>query len=183
MALSRKPIEIVNQGNHQLLTKARHWERVPLSDVAIVQNGFAFKSELFTHSEGTPLIRIRDIENGWTENFYSGEYLNDFVVRKGDILVGMDGDFKAAIWNGSDGLLNQRVCRLISSTHGFSDKFLFLCLQPYLNAINAETSSVTVKHLSSKTIGEIPLRHSTNNTASLPKSRNCFPSWTRASKT
>jgi len=83
--------------------------------------------------------------------------LNDFVVRKGDILVGMDGDFKAAIWNGSDGLLNQRVCRLISSTHGFSDKFLFLCLQPYLNAINAETSSVTVKHLSSKTIGEIPL--------------------------
>jgi type I restriction enzyme S subunit len=32
-----------------------------------------------------------------------------------------------------------------------------LCLQPYLNAINAETSSVTVKHLSSRTVEEIPL--------------------------
>lgn len=157
MALSRKPIEIVNQGNHQLLTKANHWERVPLSDVAIVQNGFAFKSELFTHSEGKPLIRIRDIEDGWTDNFYSGEYSDDFVVRKGDVLIGMDGDFNAAIWQGVDGLLNQRVCRLIPTSNNFSEKFLFLCLQPYLNAINAETSSVTVKHLSSKTIGEIPL--------------------------
>lgn len=157
MALSRKPIEIVNQGNHQLLTKASHWERVPLSDVAVVQNGFAFKSELFTNSGGKPLIRIRDIEDGWTENFYSGEYSDEFLVRKGDILIGMDGDFNAAIWQGVDGLLNQRVCRLIPISKNFSDKFLFLCLQPYLNAINAETSSVTVKHLSSKTIGEIPL--------------------------
>ena len=30
-------------------------------------------------------------------------------------------------------------------------------MQPYLNAINQETSSVTVKHLSSRTIEEIPL--------------------------
>ncbi len=157
MALSRNPIEIVSQGNHQLLSKANHWERIPISDIASVQNGFAFKSELFTHSEGKPLIRIRDIENGWTQNFYSGEYSDEFVVRKGDILIGMDGDFNAAIWQGSDGLLNQRVCRVIPVTKNFSDKFLFLCLQPYLNAINAETSSVTVKHLSSKTIGEIPL--------------------------
>lgn len=157
MALSRKPIEIVDEGNHQLLTKADHWERVPLLDVAMVQNGFAFKSELFTHSEGKPLIRIRDIEDGWTENFYSGEYSDEFVVRKGDILIGMDGDFNAAIWQGAEGLLNQRVCRLIPCTKNFSAKFLFLCLQPFLNAINAETSSVTVKHLSSRTIGEIPL--------------------------
>ena len=128
-----------------------------MSDVAAVQNGFAFKSELFTHSEGKPLIRIRDIEEGRTENFYSGDYSDDFVVRKGDILIGMDGDFNAAIWQGVDGLLNQRVCRLIPTSKNFSDKFLFLCLQPYLNAINAETSSVTVKHLSSRTIGEIPL--------------------------
>lgn len=157
MALSRKPIEIVQQGNHQLLTKAEHWERVFLADIAQVQNGFAFKSEFFTHADGIPLIRIRDIENGHTENFYSGEYSEELVVRKDDILIGMDGDFNAAIWHGADGLLNQRVCRISPTTELFSKKFLFLCLQPYLNAINAETSSVTVKHLSSKTISEIPL--------------------------
>ena len=157
MALSRKPIEIVAEGKHQLLIKANHWERIALFDVAIVQNGFPFKSGLFTHSEGKQLIRIRDIEYGYTENFYAGDYSDEYLVRDGDILIGMDGDFTAAIWRGSDGLLNQRVCRLIKCTNYFVKKFLFLCLQPYLNAINAETSSVTVKHLSSNTIGEIPL--------------------------
>jgi type I restriction enzyme S subunit len=157
MALSIKPIEIIEQEKHQLLVKAKHWERVDLSNVAIVQNGYAFKSELFTNSGGMPLIRIRDIDKGKTENFYTGDYSEDFVVKDGDFLVGMDGDFNAAVWSGDYGLLNQRVCRLIPITKNFSSKFLFLCLQPFLNAINSETSSVTVKHLSSKTIGEIPL--------------------------
>ncbi|OFY96827.1 MAG: hypothetical protein A3K10_14590, partial [Bacteroidetes bacterium RIFCSPLOWO2_12_FULL_31_6] len=86
-----------------------------------------------------------------------GKYYDDFIVRKGDVLIGMDGDFKAAIWKGEDALLNQRVCRIVPNNKAFDAKFLFLCLQPYLNAINEETSSVTVKHLSSRTIEEIPL--------------------------
>ncbi|WNB76412.1 hypothetical protein [Methylomonas koyamae] len=48
MALSIKPIEIIEQGKHQLLSKGKHWERVNLLSVANVQNGFAFKSELFS---------------------------------------------------------------------------------------------------------------------------------------
>ncbi len=105
-----------------------------------------------------PLIRIRDVGGDSTENFYSGPFEDEFIVRKGDILIGMDGDFHAAIWKGSDGLLNQRVCRLIPFTGLYSKDFLFLALQPYLNAINAETSSVTVKHLSSRTVADLPIR-------------------------
>ncbi len=104
-----------------------------------------------------PLIRIRDVGGDSTENFYSGPFEEEFIVRKGDILIGMDGDFHAAIWKGSDGLLNQRVCRLIPFTGLYSKDFLFLALQPYLNAINAETSSVTVKHLSSRTVADLPI--------------------------
>ena len=104
-----------------------------------------------------PLIRIRDVGGDSTENFYSGPFEDEFIVRKGDILIGMDGDFHAAIWQGSDGLLNQRVCRLIPFTGLYSKDFLFLALQPYLNAINAETSSVTVKHLSSRTVADLPI--------------------------
>ena len=157
MALGRKPIEIVNEGKHQLLTKAEHWNRIYLKEVARVQNGYAFSSNFFVKSGGMPLIRIRDIDKNVTVDSFSGEYSDDFIVRKGDVLVGMDGDFKVAKWKGDDALLNQRVCRIISNNDDFDPKFLFLCLQPYLNAINEETSSVTVKHLSSKTIEEIPL--------------------------
>lgn len=157
MALGRKPIEIVREGKHQLLTKAEHWGRIYLNEVAKVQNGFAFSSLNFAKTEGLPLIRIRDINNESTVDRYTGEYNDDFIVRKGDILIGMDGDFKSTIWKGGNALLNQRVCRILPNSKNYEPKFLFLCLQPYLNAINEETSSVTVKHLSSKTIEEIPL--------------------------
>ena len=104
-----------------------------------------------------PLIRIRDVNRASTENLYSGPYDEEFVVRKGDLLVGMDGDFRRAFWKGNDALLNQRVCRIIPRTALYETAFLHLVLQPYLNAINEETSSVTVKHLSSRTVSEIPL--------------------------
>jgi type I restriction enzyme S subunit len=157
MALGRKPIEIVESGSHKLLVIADTWERVRLDQVADVRNGFAFKSTYFNHNEGMPLIRIRDISNAQTENLYSGEYEKEYLVERGDILIGMDGDFNCARWIGNTSLLNQRVCKIIPVTGLYLDKFLFLCLQPYLNAINEETSSITVKHLSSRTIQEIPL--------------------------
>jgi type I restriction enzyme, S subunit len=157
MALGRKPIEIVKEGKHQLLAKAEHWERIFLSEVAKVQNGYAFSSANFSKSEGLPLIRIRDIDSATTVDRYKGVFPKEYLVQNGDILVGMDGDFKAAKWKGEQALLNQRVCRIIPNSKLFDEKFLFLCLQPFLDAIHAETSAVTVKHLSSKTIEEFPL--------------------------
>ncbi|MGO9233119.1 MAG: restriction endonuclease subunit S [Methylocella sp.] len=157
MALGLSPREIIEKGEHQLLAKARHWERVLLADVADVQNGFAFKSELFDRYEGIPLIRIRDISRCETEHRYKGEYDHAYLVHRDDILVGMDGDFVASRWRGDKALLNQRVCKLVVRSKKFDEKFFFLCLQPFLSAINAETSSVTVKHLSSRTIETILL--------------------------
>lgn len=157
MALGISPEEIVRKGEWPLLTKASHWLRVPLCEVATVQNGFAFKSEYFNRESGVPLIRIRDISNTETEHRYSGPYDDAYLVRAGDILVGMDGDFRAMRWKGENALLNQRVCRLVLSTSCMDERFFLLCLPPFLDAINAETSSITVKHLSSRTIEAIPL--------------------------
>lgn len=157
MALGLKPIEIVNKNEYQLLTKASHWERIDLQLIADVQNGYAFKSDCFDRDAGVPLIRIRDIEKTTTEHKYIGNYDSNYLVSFGDILIGMDGDFRAARWQGGKALLNQRVCRILFFSKDYDEKFFFYCLQPYLDAVNAETSSVTVKHLSSETIKEIPL--------------------------
>lgn len=157
MALGTTPEEIVANNKYPLLAKADHWQRVPLAAVASVQNGFAFKSEYFDREQGVPLIRIRDITESITEHRYNGAFDASYIVNYGDILVGMDGDFLAAKWTGKDALLNQRVCRLTVLSPHFDEKFFFLCLQPFLDAINAETSSVTVKHLSSRSIETIPL--------------------------
>jgi type I restriction enzyme S subunit len=157
MALSLSPQEIVSRGDYQLLCIAPHWERVRLGDIAQVQNGFPFKSEFFDRERGKQLIRIRDVNKITTEHKYWGEFDPSYIVRRGEIVVGMDGSFTAARWQGDEALLNQRVCRVTLRTRHYSENFLYLCLQPYLSAINAETSSVTVKHLSSKSLEDIPL--------------------------
>lgn len=157
MALGLTPEQIVSDDKHILLRINKDWKRVYIEDIAKVQNGYAFSSELFNHNEGLPLIRIRDINRAETENLYSGEYKDEFLVRKSDILIGMDGDFKVSKWPGKLGLLNQRVCRLIFESKYYNKEFFYISLKPYLDAINEETSAVTVKHLSSKTIKQIPL--------------------------
>ena len=157
MALSVSPAEIIESGEYPLLVIHNTWERVPLGLVATVQNGFPFESKCFDREKGVPLIRIRDVTDSETEHRYTGKYDPEFLVHHGDILIGMDGGFKAARWKGNGGLLNQRVCRVSLSSKHYDEAFLVLCLQPYLNAINAKTSSVTVKHLSSRSVEQIPL--------------------------
>ena len=157
MALTIRVAEIIETSTDPLLGKRPSWGRALLRDIAAIWNGFPFKSSKFTRGKGMPLIRIRDIGAGRTEINYAGEYDPAHVVETGDLLVGMDGAFKCARWRGPKGLLNQRVCRLIPRTGIYHPKLLEYLLPAYLEAIHRMTSSVTVKHLSSKSLAEIPL--------------------------
>lgn len=158
MALTDSVEEIVESSKNPLLGKHEAWGRVKLGEIAKVQNGFAFKSELFTKEKrGMPIIRIRDVGEDNTDTYYTGEYPPEYIVRSGDLLIGMDGDFNCARWRGPDALLNQRVCRIIPTSKTYEPKLLDHALPGYLKAINDVTSSVTVKHLSSRTVADIPL--------------------------
>lgn len=157
MSLSIPVADIVEANRNGLLGAHSSWERVLLSDVATVQNGFAFPSSLFSKGDGVPLLRIRDVLRGETEATFTGAFDPAYLVQAGDLLVGMDGDFNAALWKGSAALLNQRVCRIKPNDRFYDHRFLAYVLPGYLSAINAETSSITVKHLSSRSIEQIPL--------------------------
>ena len=149
--------ELIDADTSGLLGKHATWERVPLAEVAAILNGAPFDSALFSTTEGMPLVRIRDVTTGQTNTYYTGTYEDAYLVHQGDLLVGMDGDFNSGFWGPKTALLNQRVCK-ISPIEAFYDKrLLALALPGYLAAINANTPSVTVKHLSSRTIGEIGL--------------------------
>ena len=128
------------------------WEVKPLGELCSIQNGFAFKSKLFG-DDGMPLIRIRDLSNGFeTQTRYSGEYDENFVVNAGDVLVGMDGEFRCYEWKGEPALLNQRVCRLEGFDRRLSPRYTYYGINKYLKAIEEVTSFTTVKHLSAKKI-------------------------------
>jgi type I restriction enzyme S subunit len=156
MTFNANLAEIVEANENGLLGAHPSWGRVPLKDVASILNGYPFDARLFG-SNGVPLLRIRDVLKSATNTKYSGEIPEGYWIRSGDLVVGMDGDFNCARWKGEPALLNQRVCKLSADSRFFHPSFLHRVLGGYLAAINSYTSSITVKHLSSKTIGEIPL--------------------------
>lgn len=132
------------------------WPRVPLGSVAGIINGFPFKSGGFGAS-GAPVIRIRDVTRGSTTTKYDGPIPEGFWVEAGDLIVGMDGDFSAAFWGAERALLNQRVCKIVPNPRKADRRYLSYVLPGYLELINANTPSVTVKHLSSRTLAAIPI--------------------------
>jgi type I restriction enzyme, S subunit len=157
MSFTESLDDIIKENRNKLLGTHLSWERVSLSCIVSILNGFAFSSDQFTKDRGMPLLRIRDIHNDKTEAYFEGEYDPLYIVNKGDLIIGMDGDFHCALWMGPDALLNQRVCKISLLENYYNKKFLTFLLPGYLSAINDATSSVTVKHLSSRTISEIPI--------------------------
>lgn len=149
--------EIVAENHNNLLYAPPAWKRIRLADIATIQNGFPFESRRFSKISGTPLLRIRDILRGQTETFYTGDWDQNFLIEADDLLVGMDGEFHCALWRGPRALLNQRVCRIVPNEARCSKRYLAYVLPGYLSAINAHTPSITVKHLSSRTIAQIPV--------------------------
>ena len=132
------------------------WTEKPLGDLIKIQNGFAFKSKQFSVDGEWPLVRIRDLKgNGDTETRYSGEYDEKYIVREGDFLVGMDGEFRCYEWKGPNALLNQRVCRIEDFDGSLDPKFLLYGINAFLKDIEKNTSYTTVKHLSGKKIKSI----------------------------
>lgn len=127
-----------------------------IGEICNVLSGYAFNSQLFTkNSRDTPVIRIRDILRGYTNTYTKEEFNEKYIVKKGDLLIGMDGEFNISPWNGPDGLLNQRVCKIWPSSNEVTRNYLLYCLPKSLKDIERATSFVTVKHLSVKTIKEI----------------------------
>jgi type I restriction enzyme S subunit len=134
------------------------WDIAKAEDVCEVQNGFAFKSVHFNDKdEGLPLIRIRDVHKGFSKTYYSGEYAEKFVVSNGDLLVGMDGEFRVRCWGAGRGLLNQRVCRLLPVEGPMTKDFLYYSIGRPLKQIEDFTPFTTVKHISAKQIRAIEL--------------------------
>lgn len=112
-----------------------------------ILSGFPFKSELFDSENGFPLLRIRDITSGSIETFYNGDFDEKYIIKRGDVVIGMDGDFNIREWDNDDILLNQRCCK-VQKYDGILLKYIYYTLPFDLKIINDLTYYTTVKHLS-----------------------------------
>lgn len=128
-----------------------NWSELIIGDEISLLNGFPFNSSYFNDEKvGKPLIRIRDLLKSTQVTYFSGKYSDNFLITKGDILVGMDGDFHIVKWKNSPSLLNQRILKIGNKKGSkINIDFLFYYLQPFLLHIHNITAATTVKHLSS----------------------------------
>ena len=137
------------------------WQEENIGEQLRLLIGFPFPSSKFSNEEGFPLVRIRDVVESNVETYYLGDILPMYLIKKGDVLIGMDGDFHLAKWKGQDALLNQRVLKLdVYDPDKLDIEFIYYWLQPYVKKINELTAATTVKHLSTKDLrkakGEVP---------------------------
>lgn len=129
-------------------------KHIKLTDCADVLYGYPFNSKLFNSvGEGIPLIRIRDINSGFS-NTYTTEVVDEkYIVMSGDCVIGMDGNFEIIKWKNGKSYLNQRVCKITPRTVG--KEYLMYLLKGVLKTIEENAQSTTVKHLSAKDIESI----------------------------
>ena len=133
------------------------WEVRPLSDFGVVMYGAPFASKRFNESGlGLPLIRIRDLSTHNPTVFTDEKHPKGQLIKSGDIVAGMDGEFRAHIWKGPDSWLNQRVCHL-KPHPGIPREFLFETLVAPLADFERGKVGTTVIHLSKTDIDSIKL--------------------------
>ncbi len=143
-------VEMKQSGVEWIGDVPKHWEVLRGKYALSILSGFPFDSQKFEFEDNgvyMPLIRIRDINGSSTEVYYSGSYPIESVVKTGEVLIGMDGDFNISKWKGTNALLNQRVCKLREDS-SMNTHYAFYMLSSPLKAINSVTYATTVKHLS-----------------------------------
>jgi type I restriction enzyme S subunit len=123
------------------------WRVGSIYEVCNVCFGVPFASGLFNKQRmGLPLIRIRDLEEHAPEVFTTEEHPKATLVNAGDIVVGMDGEFRAHIWRGARSLLNQRVCKFVPHANVAPVFLYFALLEPLADEERSKVGT-TVSHL------------------------------------
>jgi len=134
------------------------WLAASLDDVASILQGFAFPSETFSHdpAEGKPLIRIADIGENQTRVFVTGRFEERYIVRSGDLLLGLSGSIKCATWTGPESLLNQRIARIRALPESAVSGWIELCVRKHVERLVGETSKLTVQNVKAAQLRQIP---------------------------
>ena len=144
-------------GKQRLPGFSGEWELKRLGNLLHFQVGYPFSSGYFNQkTDGIRLVKNRDLKSDDQIFYYSGGIDDAFLVRNGDVLIGMDGDFLPCLWSKGPALLNQRVGRIVPHT-GLDCSFAYYHLMGPLKAIEYATSCTTVKHLSHGDIENIEL--------------------------
>ena len=135
------------------------WEEGSIYEVLNVVYGYPFKSKRFNEEGvGLPLIRIRDLKKGESQFYTDEECDSKFEINCGDLIAGMDGEFRLYLWKGKKSLLNQRVCKFEPKDLSIPPLFIFGLMKPHLHYYENVKVGTTVIHLGKSDLDEIRIQ-------------------------
>lgn len=146
------PQEDMQESELGLIPKG--WRAGGIYDIVDVRYGAPFASSKFNVvGDGLPLVRIRDLRDEkpgvWTPEVHPKGYL----IQPGDIIVGMDGEFRAYLWGGEPAWMNQRICAF-HPKQPHCTAFVRNAVMPHLARVEATEVATTVIHLGKGDIDE-----------------------------
>lgn len=135
------------------------WEVKSIYEISDVIYGAPFKSKLFnTEGNGTPLVRIRDLENEVPGVYTLEQHSKGYLIENGDLIVGMDGEFRPYIWGGNNAWMNQRIC-CFKPKKQFNPALIKEFISPQLNYLEKTATATTVIHLGKGDIDRFAYLH------------------------
>lgn len=139
------------------------WCVKSIYDASSVIYGAPFASKQFnTEGNGKPLVRIRDLKNEAPGVYTDEVHPKGYLIQAGDIVVGMDGEFRAYLWGGESAWLNQRVC-VFQPNPGIPSAFVRESIIPLLLAVEESETATTVIHLGKNDIDRFKIKMPSND--------------------
>lgn len=110
-------------------------QKVKISKVCKISNGFAFKSDKYVGSNGARIIRITNVQKGRIVDndpklypFSEVKNLDNYKINEGDIMMSLTGNVGRVGKFPKEFLpayINQRVCRIMPKTDELDTNYLF----------------------------------------------------------
>ena len=126
------------------------WTQTGIYSLANIIYGAPFASKQFnTEGNGKPIIRIRELKDQQFATYTTEVHPKGYLLHPGDIVVGMDGEFRPYIWGNDEAWLNQRVC-VFENKRPNGKAFLYFTIKPLLFAIEQTQVATTVIHIGKK---------------------------------
>lgn len=130
--------------------KPSSWNKADIYSISKVIYGAPFSSKAFnTDRNGVPIIRIRDLKEQQFVTYTRETHPKGYLLKPGDVVVGMDGEFRPYIWGNDKAWLNQRVC-VFENKRPNGKAFLYCVIKPLLYAIEQTQVGTTVIHIGKK---------------------------------
>jgi type I restriction enzyme S subunit len=126
------------------------WEEKGLDEIAEFMNGLACQKFPRKPEEiGLPVIKIKEMRNGITENsdWATADVPQKYIIQDGDLLFSWSGSLDVVLWFGGKGVLNQHLFKVTSDD--FPQWFYYFWIKHHLEYFKsiADDKATTMGHI------------------------------------